>query len=136
MNRIKTVLGGLILGVFLAHAALAAPLTYTPVNPNFGGNPNNATMLYQQAIANNHFKGHKYDAPQQTSTQLLQQSITNSLLSQIASKIATDLGNGQTSGSFQVGNSTIFYSDDGVNTTITILNNQGGSTTFTVPDGI
>lgn len=124
------------IGLGIGASANASEMVYTPVNPNFGGNPGNAIMLQQEAAANTHFKGHKYDPPILNSIQQLQQTITNSLYSQIASKISTNLGNGQTSGSFQVGNSTVFYSDDGVNTTITINNNHGGSTTFTVPDGI
>jgi len=114
----------------------ASEMVYTPVNPSFGGNPNNGGFLLQEATDNNHFKGNQYNPPTLSGTQQLQQTIANSLYSQIASKIATDLGNGQTSGSFAVGNSTVFYSDDGTNTTITINNNHGGSTSFVVPDGI
>ena len=137
MRTIKFTCCITVAALSLACESFASQLVYTPINPNFGGNPNNATFLQNQATDNNHFKGLlQYGTPALTGTQQLQQTITNSLYSQIASKIATNLGNGLTSGSFAVGNSTVFYSDDGTNTTITVNNNHGGSTTFSVPDGV
>lgn len=33
----------------------ASQIIYQPINPNFGGNPLNSTLLLQQATVNNHF---------------------------------------------------------------------------------
>jgi curli production assembly/transport component CsgF len=39
--------------VFTASLAQATPLTYTPVNPSFGGNPANGSVLLNEANAQN-----------------------------------------------------------------------------------
>jgi curli production assembly/transport component CsgF len=37
-------------------SAIAGDLTYQPINPAFGGSPNNTSFLYQGAEASNNFK--------------------------------------------------------------------------------
>lgn len=42
--------------LFTAQVVMATEIVYTPINPNFGGNPNNASMLMSEAEAINTFK--------------------------------------------------------------------------------
>ena len=121
---------------YISADAFAAPLYYAPINPNFGGNPNNGVFLQQEATDNNHFKGHAYDTPQKSATQAIADSITNSVLSQVANKVATAIGNGDQSGSFQIGNSSISFLNQGAFTLLTINDGQGGVTQVSIPNGL
>ncbi len=127
-----------LIAVSIALGALdtvqAAELVYTPVNPNFGGNPNNGLVLQQQATMNNRHKEPK--APQKTATQAIADSITNSVMSKIANDVATAITDGDPSGTFQVGGSTISFINNGTYTTLTINDGRGGITTLDIPNGI
>lgn len=72
----------------------ADQLVYTPVNPTFGGNPNNAAGLLAIANAQNDYKAPV--APSTSSTPLtplqkFNQTLLNSVLSKLNSKLLGDL---------------------------------------------
>jgi curli production assembly/transport component CsgF len=117
-----------------AASGTASELVYSPINPTFGGNPNNAAILLEQARANNRHKEPK--EPQKSATQAIADNIVNSVMSQVANQVATAIGNGDQSGTFQIGNSTISFVNNGAFTTLTINDGNGGITTVDIPNGI
>ena len=85
----------------------ATELTYTPVNPNFGGSPLNGAFLLNEAAANNSryltnpatnqaalAAASKTTASQQV-LQELQQAAVNAVLSEVAQQISQGLQNSQ-----------------------------------------
>jgi curli production assembly/transport component CsgF len=76
-----------------ALSCLAGPLVYTPVNPTFGGNPNNAPGLLAIANAQNTFTAPVVTAPVKTALQKFNDSLLNSVLSKINSAYMKDLFN-------------------------------------------
>jgi curli production assembly/transport component CsgF len=65
--------------------ALATEMVYTPVNPTFGGNPQNASGLQANATSQNHFT-----APTTTQTALekFQNALQSAVISRLTSKIS------------------------------------------------
>lgn len=82
--------------VVLASTASAGQLIYTPVNPNFGGNPLNGNYLLSSAQAQN-----KHQAPsadlgsselgQQTALDRFNQTLEQSMLSRISAAATSQL---------------------------------------------
>lgn len=116
--------------------AVASELIYTPVNPSFGGNPNNAAMLLNTAQAQNGFKAPKAPAltPMQRFQNNLQQAILNNLATQIKNSIFGTDGTQITPGTYDAGNYTVTVigNDDGSLTITTIDNTNGATATFDV----
>ncbi|MCL9773822.1 curli assembly protein CsgF [Vibrio methylphosphonaticus] len=75
--------------------ALASELVYTPVNPSFGGNPLNSTILINHANAIN-----DYQDPNSSSFDFEEESplerLASSLESRLISQLLADIGNGNT----------------------------------------
>ncbi|MBV1776177.1 curli assembly protein CsgF [Burkholderiaceae bacterium DAT-1] len=95
MNVFRWIKCGSLMAVSIA--AVASPLVYTPVNPNFGGNPMNGTMLMSEAQANNRHKAPVSTGQQDTQldqfNQILQQAILGRLASSVTSKLVDNKGN-------------------------------------------
>ena len=95
-------------------------LVYTPVNPSFGGNALNGSVLLNAAQAQNRTKDPDAPAPiqttQQTSLQQFNDILERSVLSRLASAATTGImgPNGQlVPGTVSTGNFTIQISDLG-----------------------
>lgn len=125
----------------LAAAAHAAPLTYTPVNPTFGGSPFNGSFLLGTAAANNYNHLTNPNAPSLTGQQtqntadLLRQALISALISQ-ASNLAINaiLGpNGPDSGTFTVAGEVISFQRVDGQINITLTDPSGSQTTVSVP---
>jgi curli production assembly/transport component CsgF len=103
----------------------ASGLVYTPINPTFGGNPNNGPMLLSTAQAQNGFTAPKPAplTPLQRFNNSLQQAILNNLASQIKTSLFGTDGTTITPGTY-----------DAVNYTITVVQNADGSLTITTTD--
>ena len=87
----------------LASLSCAADqLIYTPVNPTFGGNPNNAPGLLAIANAQNDFKAPVPEVVVLTPLQKFNQSLLNSVLSRLNTKLLGELFSGD-NGSLAVG---------------------------------
>ena len=122
--------------------AAAGSLIYTPVNPQFGGNPNNGSWLLQAATAQNDFARQQQQQQQQatgatlTPGQLFAQQLTSQLYSSLANKITQAIfgPNAQPSGTFSFEGTTINYQLVGGNIQISINDGQTIST-VTVPAG-
>lgn len=107
----------LILAGWPTAGAWATDLVYAPLNPSFGGNPNNAAGLLTTAQVQNSFKAPTTSALQNFNTSL-QQAILNRLTSQ---SLATIFGKSSTlvPGSYDTQAYTISITDSG-NGTLTI----------------
>lgn len=133
--------------MFVAVPALAsaADLTYTPVNPNFGGSPLNGSFLLNEAAANNNrYLTNPAIARQQAAAtskttagqqviQELQQAAVNAVLSQVAAQISQGLKNNP-SGTYTIGGEVISFTT--VNGTINLSITDaatGGVTTIQIP---
>lgn len=116
-------------------SVLATELVYTPINPTFGGNPNNAPGLLSIAQAQNGFK-----APTNTTLQNFNINLQNSILSRLSSEALTNLfGKGSTlaAGSYDTVNYTIKVTDTGGGNLVieTTDKSSGASASFTVNSG-
>lgn len=88
--------------LFYSTAALSTELVYVPVNPSFGGNPNNGIVLLNSANAINKHKDPAAATPagltQKTALQSFNETLERAILGQLASAAAQKLGGGVTGG--------------------------------------
>jgi len=121
--------------VVLSSSAGASELTYTPVNPTFGGNPLNSTQLLGVASAQ------KPNAPTTAATQQsASRQFLQMLQSQLYASLATSVSNAitgqnaQVSGKIQLGSTQVsWYTDlDGKHVTMTDTS-TGQVTSITIP---
>lgn len=95
----------------LAGPAHATDLVYTPINPLFGGNPNNAPGLLAQANAQNHYK-----APVKSGLQSFNDNLQQAILSRLSSQALTNLfgkNSNLVPGNYDTGAYTITVTDMG-----------------------
>jgi len=127
-----------------AVSASASELTYTPVNPNFGGSPFNGSWLLQQDAANNYrYLTNPATAAAsvpatagQSTLKQFQNTVTNALLAEVAQQVAQDIlgQNGQTSGSFNLGGELINFTRANGEITVNLTDpTNGGTTTIQIP---
>lgn len=116
--------------------ALAGQLTYTPVNPSFGGSPLNGSYELGIASANNrHTSPPTANVPgvngTTSSIQQFQQEITSALLAQIASQIGNQIlgANAAQQGTFNVNGLLIQFARSGGQTNIAITDPTNGAVT-------
>ena len=83
-------------------SSMATELVYVPVNPSFGGNPNNGIVLLNSANATNKHKDTSAVSPagitQKTALQSFNETLERAILGQLASAAAQKLGGGVTGG--------------------------------------
>ncbi|MUJ38332.1 curli production assembly protein CsgF [Aliivibrio fischeri] len=84
----------LMLSICIPIFVHASELVYTPVNPNFGGNPLNTSHLFGGANAINDYKGPQNDSLFEQESAL--DRLTSSLQSRLISQLLADVGNGNT----------------------------------------
>nr|WP_294543451.1 curli assembly protein CsgF [uncultured Rhodopila sp.] len=121
-----------LLGV--APAARASELTYTPVNPSFGGSPLNGSYVLGLATANNFLFQQKKTTTSPTSSTAVtqfQNVITSALLSEIASTVAQEIigPNAKNSGTFNINGQIIKFNTAGGEINIGITDAASGATT-------
>ena len=97
-------------------------MVYTPINPSFGGNPNNGVVLLNSASATNKHKDPASSlagnsllqkTPLQTFNDNLERAILGQLASSASQKLLGGTGGGLTPGTVETGNFTIRISDLG-----------------------
>ena len=126
----------------------AGSLVYTPINPSFGGNPNNGPVLLNEAnaqnlpLANQTAEQAAIAAAQAkangtgalTPSQIFAQELQSQLLSSFANQITQAIfgPNAQTSGTFSYGATTVSFVTVANEVNITI-DASGSITTITVP---
>lgn len=101
-------------------SAIASEIIYTPLNPSFGGNPNNGVVLLSSASATNRHKDPNAlsaSSLQKTPLQTFNETLERAILGQLASSVSQKLlGNGTgklTPGTVDTTNFTIRISDLG-----------------------
>jgi curli production assembly/transport component CsgF len=108
---LQSVLPAVLMLLLGATQAGATELVYAPINPSFGGNPNNAPGLMSIAQAQNGFKA-PVDSPVQAFNLSLQRSILSRLTSQSMNTMF-GTGNKLTAGNYDTVGYTIQVLDDG-----------------------
>ena len=136
LTKAATGCGGTIALVLMAcSSAVAQDITYTPINPTFGGNPFNSAHLLGVANAQNDYRD-----PSSTSgssqgsifARQLQSRLLSAVSSQLVDAIFGD--NPQESGTFTLGGQTITFFRDLENVTINVTDDATGEvTTIVVP---
>jgi curli production assembly/transport component CsgF len=117
-----------------ARSSRASELTYTPVNPSFGGSPLNGSYVLGLATANNAMFQQKKTTTSPTSSTAVtqfQSIITSALLSQIASTVAQEIigPNAKNSGTFNINGQIIQFYTSGGEINIGITDSASGATT-------
>lgn len=130
------IISGAAIAVMLASAgaANAQQLTYTPVNPQFGGNPFNSTQLEEDAAVSK--PAAKTSSTTQTQAQLFASELQSELLSDLAQQVTTAIfgTNAQNSGTFSFGGETVSFVKALGEVTVNITDATGAKTTIQVPD--
>jgi curli production assembly/transport component CsgF len=137
MSTGKTFTACAIAALCLAESAFAAPLVYTPVNPSFGGNPNNiATLQLGSRQQSNKEKQPVSSATIESAADQIASQIQNSVLARLSSQIAENIygDNAQPSGTADLGGgNSISWSTTGSIITVLIVGGDGSSTTLELP---
>ncbi len=125
---------GLLLAAGCAGAA-GTEMVYYPVNPSFGGNPNNASGLLSVAQAQNHNKA-PVDSPLKSFNDNLQRAIFSRLQADAVTALFKSSA-GLQPGTYDTANFTIKVTDihDGSLTVETTDKSSGATATFTVSSG-
>lgn len=126
--------------LLFATAAGATELTYTPINPSFGGYALNGSFLLSEAEAQNDLKDPDAVAySQQDPLQSFEDSLVRRIMSSLASKVANEAF-GTTTGDLADGHyvfgdySIDVVSADGLNINVSILDlGSGNSTSIDIP---
>jgi curli production assembly/transport component CsgF len=122
------------LSVLVPTAAGAQQLTYTPINPAFGGNPLNSTQLEQDAATQNQYKP-KSTTSNLTQSQLFAQELQSQLLASLANQVSEAIfgPNAATSGTFSFGGETVTFTRSLTEVTVTITDPTGSTTVIQLP---
>ena len=115
----------LLLWCALGTPAHATELVYAPINPSFGGNPNNAPGLMSAAQSQNGFR-----APATTPVEAFNQSLQRAILSRLTSQTMTALfGNNSVleNGSYDTPGYTVKVEQIGNIITITTTDKNTGA---------
>jgi curli production assembly/transport component CsgF len=122
--------------------ANASEMTYTPMNPSFGGNPANATALLANANAQNTYKAPTLTPVQQFNASL-QQTILNRMLTQATNIMFPSNGPGLSSATAPVDTGTFMITfgpgvaGDPKSVTITTTDKTTGAvSSFVVQSGL
>jgi curli production assembly/transport component CsgF len=87
MKKITFILSAVVLST----SSFASQLVYQPINPTFGGNPMNGSMLMSKAQAQNK---HKEKRPEKSYADKFQESLERSIMNKLIRQI-TDYANGE-----------------------------------------
>ena len=118
-----------------AGASFAQDLTYTPINPTFGGNPFNSSHLLGIANAQNNYKDPN-STTGSSQGDIFARQLQSRLLSAVSSQLVDAIfgDNPQESGTFTLGGQTITFFRDLQNVTINVTDDATGEvTTIVVP---
>src|SRR5690554_7681573 len=123
----RTIVFTLIAISFAGVSGYGQQLVYTPVNPNFGGNPMNYSGLLASANAQNQFDD-KNNLFNSSLLDNFSETVKRQILSQLSRKLFDDnedLSNLE-SGTFEIGGLIISIDDTRNGTVIRIIDNETG----------
>lgn len=126
----KTTAFTIIAFIIASVASYGQQLVYTPVNPNFGGNPMNYSGLLASANAQNKFD----DNDRFSNSSLLNnfsETVKRQILSQLSRKLFDDNEdlNNMESGTLEIGGLIITIDETRNGTVIRIIDNETGEVT-------
>lgn len=132
------------LGMLMAYsclstsAVLAAPIVYQPINPSFGGNPNNITSLMQNSRqqSQKEKQPESSSATEESSSQKIADQLTNSLVTELVDEAYQEIygAGAQPSGIKELGGGNrISWSTSGSVITVTIRDSRGAETILDLP---
>lgn len=135
MTARAAALCGAALTLMLAGTASAQQLTYTPINPTFGGNPFNSSHLLGLAGAQNQFLPKTTTSAPLTQAELFAQQLQGQLLSGVATQISNAIfgENPVNSGQVSFGGTNVSFVRGLGQVTVNITDPQGVTTTINVP---
>lgn len=90
MHRYSLLSISLALFHTLCGSVQASELVYTPVNPSFGGNPLNGSVLMNQATAQNKFK-ESSTSTTQSSLEQFNSMLQSAILSRVSSAVTSSI---------------------------------------------
>lgn len=90
MRRDSLLPTSLTLVLALCGSVQASELVYTPVNPSFGGNPLNGSVLMNQATAQNKFKESSASTTQ-SSLEQFNSMLQSAILSRVSSAVTSSI---------------------------------------------
>ena len=126
---------GVALTIMCAGSASAQQLTYTPINPTFGGNPFNSSHLLALANGQNQFlpKSSTFTAP--TQAEQFASQLQSTILSGVSQQISNAIfgNNPQQSGTISFGGTSVSFARGLSSVTINITDTKGVTTTIVVP---
>ncbi len=126
----KTTISTLFILLFACTSGFGQQLVYTPVNPNFGGNPLNYSGLLASANAQNKFDDNK-NSSNSSLLDNFSETVKRQILSQLSRGLFEDsekLGNLE-EGTFEIGDLIITIDETRTGTVIRIIDNKTGETT-------
>jgi curli production assembly/transport component CsgF len=140
-SKMKRYIFALTACFIVSSNASASQLVYTPVNPAFGGNPNNYAWLQTDADHLSSADSAMGDTSQSTDmTQQFVQMLETRIYSGLADSVATAIFGSNCaascSGTVTLGNQSVAYSNDGKSITLQISDVTGKITTISVPTTI
>lgn len=135
MSARKVALFSAVTTLLLASSASAQQLTYTPINPTFGGNPFNSSHLLALANAQNQFLPKAQTQTGQTQAQQFAAQLQSTILAGVSQQISNAIfgNNPQQSGTISFGGTTVNFTRSLSSVTITITDPMGVSTQIVVP---
>lgn len=139
MKTLKVVL--LLVFLSWAGSALAQQMTFSFVNPSFGGSPLNASWLMQSAQVQSDYKQKEASATEKSDSELdefaknLNNQVLYSLANAIIQKQFGSLNNGLKEGLYNIGKFRINIGNGAGGVTVTIFDNTNGNQTqVTIPN--
>jgi curli production assembly/transport component CsgF len=141
MAPIRVIFIFLLFTALIQTAGFSQSLIYRPINPAFGGNPNNYSWIIGTAESQNIYKSSASNVSRlpSTTTNNSVNNFTDNLTRQILSKLSSSiLGNqfGENTykeGTYQYGDLKVDISNGQNGVNIRIVDNKGGETVITVP---
>ena len=83
----------LILAMLVAQAVNASPLIYRPVNPSFGGDPLNGSVLLNEATTQNNYKAPPVTQSPADRLHAFQTALQNAVLNRVSSAVIRNIVN-------------------------------------------
>ena len=134
MSRISKIIS-IILSVssisLLSLNSSASPIVYQPTNPSFGGNPFNSSHYINLANEQKSFSSARSSIASRDPLEDFSRTVQRSLLSRLSQNISDSIlgDDAQDSGTFLVGDTQIFFENDGTNISIDVSDVSTGKST-------